>query len=84
VTEPPVPFWRIPSGPVRCGVVYVEVGEEEDGDRLVECDRRDCAEHERHLAWVHADLERFLKYVEQMRRYHQAMLPVPHEEVALL
>lgn len=69
-----------------CGVVYVqEFGETEQDDHLLCCAAEPpCLEHEAHLRWVHADLERFMAYVDQMRRYHRMMASVDHEAVALL
>lgn len=69
-----------------CGVVFVaEFGETEQQDRLLLCTAAPpCPEHEAHLRWVHADLERFMRYIGQMRRYHQSLAGVEHEMVPLL
>ena len=55
--------------PTRCGTVWVELGPTPDLDRLQECTRVDCADHQRQLAWVNADVGRFLAYAAQLRRY---------------
>jgi len=56
--------------PTRCGAVFVaEFGDRPDLDRLQECTRIDCADHQRQLAWVNADVGRFLAYAAQLRRY---------------
>jgi len=69
-----------------CGVVYVaEYGETEQTDLLRLCVAEPpCPEHDAHLRWVHADLDRFMGYVDQMRRYHRTLAGVDHEVVALL
>jgi hypothetical protein len=68
-----------------CGVVYLELGETEPTDQLLLCTADPpCPQHEAHLRWVHADLTRFMDYVDQMRRYHHSQAMVDYEAVALL
>lgn len=57
------------TNPTRCGAVWVELGPTPDLDRLQQCQRVDCADHQRQLAWVHADLGRWLDYAAQLRRF---------------
>jgi hypothetical protein len=69
-----------------CGAIYVaEFGDTEEHDRLLLCTAEPpCPEHEAHLRWVHTNLDRFMHYVDQMRRYHATLSGVEHEVVALL
>jgi hypothetical protein len=68
-----------------CGAVYVELGETEQHDRLLLCGTEPpCSQHAAHFGWVHSDLERFMGYVDQMRRYHRSLATVDHDAVAML
>jgi hypothetical protein len=68
-----------------CGAIYVELGETEPHDQLLLCTADPpCPQHQAHFAWIHADLARFMDYIDQMRRYHRSLGMVDHEAVALL
>lgn len=69
--------------PRPCGAVWVELGPTPDTDRLQQCQRIDCGDHQRQLAWVHADVARWLDYAAQLRRFTVGERPRV-EEMSLL
>lgn len=54
-----------------CGVVYVELGERPDLDRLRRCGRWPCLEHFTQLLWVKADPHRRHAYAAQVAAFER-------------
>lgn len=67
-----------------CGVVYVELGETPEQDRLLRCTRLACPEHTSQLEWVEASFPRQVAYRRQVARYRQLNSTEAAEQPSLL